>query len=178
MSKATHPRPGTSSRRRSRVPEVVNNDVPTKRMKTSFSIQSSASDSDYHEHAPPQQSLPCRVGFSDQCVPSQGSDELLSMSSDELNFFDEPCLSKMKYVKVDTNKDHPLGYFAALPTELFHLVLKFLDNVDLGSLANVSAEMCIVVCGYVYTPVGVCNVLPKYSEGDFAEPMEFTELGV
>ena len=52
-----------------------------------------------------------------------------------------------------------------------------LENPDLASLANVSAEMCSSVCGYVYSPLGLRLVLPLYCEGEFAEPYVFTELG-
>lgn len=177
MSKSVHLRPGISSRRRSRASESANGDSgPTKRQRTNVSFQLSSSD--HHQHTASHQPLLCSMEFGDQRVPSQNGDVLL-FSADpddglQLSLFDSPSSST---VKMEAGRKHPLGYFAVLPTEIFHLVLALLENSDLGVLANASGEMCIAVCGYVYTPAGLDLVLPQYSKGDFAEPWEFTQLG-
>ena len=162
MSKSIHLRPGNSSRKRPRTYE--SDSGFTKRYK-----------SDYEQYAV-SRPLSCNT---DQCVPSCNGDESLFPVAHndglQLDFFDDYCLSNSIDKK---SEEHPLGSFAVLPPEMFHLVLALLENSDLDVLASTSAEMCVAVCGYVYTPVGLNFVLPQYSEGDFAEPLEFNHLGM
>ena len=165
---------GTSStsRKRHGVTDAPSGEgVPTKRRRRAFTSNSIAGD---YQHLP----VPCTEEFSDQCVPTQ-NDSLLSVHGDrhQLDFYDDATFSKLKEEVDVASCSHPLGYFNSLPTELFHSVLSMLENPDLASLANVSAEMCSSVCGYVYSPLGLCLVLPLYREGEFAEPYVFTELG-
>lgn len=163
-------------RRRLKSVEVGDNGVPKKRRRIYSNIQSSIPDTDDYKHAP---SLPSMLEFScDQHVPAHSGDELFSTSDDELNFFYEPSSPNMEDIIMNANEEHPLGNFAILPTEIIHSILSSLEKSDLAVLASVSAEMCVAVCGYVYTPTGLNNILPKYSEGGFADPMDFTELGV
>ena len=119
----------------------------------------------------------------DQCVPSCYGAELEIYSDGlQVDFFDDPCSSHYVVDKTAEEcskvEEHPLGSFAVLPPEMFHLVLSLLEISDIDALARTSAEMCAAVCGYVYTPVGLNSVLPQYSEGDFAEPVEFNQLGM
>lgn len=173
MPKTVNLRPGNSYRKRpTPIDSTSSNNGHPKRRRTDASIVKCEC----------QSALSFSAEFSDQLVPSEGGDMLISVTPGDdfqLNFFDDPCLPNVidAMVEVEAKEEHPLGYFATLPTELFHLVLALLDNSDLGTLANVSVEMCIVVCGYVYSTAGLNNVIPQYSEGDFAEPMEFTHLG-
>ena len=159
--------PENSSRRRTRTYSASDSGL-TKRFK-SDSVQHTVS-----------QPLSCST---DQCVPSCCGAELEIYSDGlQVDFFDDSCSSC--YVVHKTVKEHskveeqPLGGFVALPPEIFHVVLSLLEILDIDALARTSAEMCAAVCGYVYTPVGLNSVLPQYSEGDFAEPMEFNQLGM
>ena len=163
--KSIHPRPGNSSRRRPRTYSDGESGL-TKRFK-----------SDSRQHAV-SQALSCST---DQCVPScYGAEFEIYSDGLQLDFYDDPCSSYAVDKKAEECRkleEHPLGSFALLPPEIFHLVLSLLEISDLDVLARTSAEMCVAVCGYVYTPVGLSRVLPQYSEGDFAEPMEFNQLG-
>lgn len=162
-------------RRRLKSGEIAANTagLPKKRRRIHSNIQSSTSDT---EHA---LSLPSVLEFScDQHVQGQSDDELLSTSEVELNFFYEPNSPDKDDMVMNAKERHPLGWFATLPTEIIHLILASLENSDLAALASVSAEMCVAVCGYVYTRTGLNNILPKYLEGEFADPMEFANLGV
>ena len=161
-------------RRRLKYVEIENTDgLPNKRRRVYSKIRS---DIDCSIHA---LSLPSVLEFSgDQHVPAQTGDELLTTSEDELNFFYEPNSPDKDDIITNAKEEHPLGCFLTLPTEIIHLILALLENSDLAALASVSAEMCVAVCGYVYTPTGLNNILPKYLEGEFADPMEFTKLGV
>ena len=160
-----HPRPGNSSRRR---PRTYSDDDSgfTKRFK-----------SDSRQHAV-SRALSCST---DQCVPScYGAELEIYPDGLQVDFYDDPCSPCAMDKKADgcsELEEHPFGSFAVLPPEIFHLVLSLLEISDLDALARTSAEMCAAVCGYVYTPAGLNSVLPQYSEGDFAEPMEFNRLG-
>ena len=183
VAKTVHLKPGISSRRRPRASDNSNSDDGiTKRQKSNPNIQSNTKDFCMQAASlQPLSHMTCNLEFGDQLVPSQ-SFGVFSVANEgfQLNFFDDTCncLSSDNDTKVEVNKEHPLGYFSLLPTELFHYMLALLENSDLSTLASLSAEMCTVVCGYVYTPIGLNHVLPQYSEGDFVEPMKFTEIGL
>ena len=165
-TQSVHPLPGYSSRRRPRTYSDSDNGF-SKRFK-----------GDSRQCAVSQPSS-CST---DQCVPSCYGVEV-EIYSDRLqvDFYDDPCslhaVNKKTEVECSKLEEYPLGNFAVLPPEIFHLVLSLLEISDLDALAMTSAEMCAAVCGYVYTPAGLNSVLPQYSEGDFAEPMEFNQLG-
>lgn len=168
-----HLRSGASSRRRHRVSDATNSEgVPTKRRRTS-----SLSISDSQLLTGTSQPVACSVGCSDQCVPTQSHEQLSPDRCSEgylPDFYNDAILSKEEDKQ---SSGHPLGYFASLPTELFHGVLSLLESSDLATLASVSSEMCSAVCGYVYSPGGLHLVLPQYSEGNLADTSEFSELG-
>jgi hypothetical protein len=164
--KSVHPRAGNSSRKRPRT--YSDSDSGTTKRFKSISRQYAVSQS-------------CST---DQCVPSLGAElEIYYSDGLQVDFYDDPCSSckaDKKTEEEECNKleEHASGNFALLPPELFHLILSLLEVSDLDALAVTSAGMCAAVCGYVYTPAGLSSVLPQYSEGDFAEPMEFNQLGM
>ena len=150
---------GSSSRRRRRTHEI--DSAFTKRYK-----------SDYEQDV--SQPLSCS---SDQSVPCNDDSDVFSAAIDceqQTDFFDDPFIHYGIDEKVE---DHPLGSFSVLPPEIFHLVLRLLENSALDALASTSGEMCAAVSGFVYTLGGLNLVLPQYSEGDFAEPLDFNCLG-
>ena len=168
--KSVHPRPGNLSRRRPRTYSDSNVDSrPIKRFK-SVSGQYAVSQ-------------PFKICSTDQCVPLFGAELEIYSDGLQVDFYDDPY-SPHKVDKKTEEEDCskleecPLGSFALLPPEIFHLVLSLLEISALDTLARTSAGMCAAVCGYVYTPAGLSSVLPQYSEGDFAEPMEFNRLGM
>ena len=165
--KSVHSSSGNSSRRRPRT-YSDSDSGPTKRFK-----------SDSRQHAA-SQPLSCST---DQCVPSCYGTELEIYSDGmQVDFYSDRCslyaADERAEVECSKLEEHPLGIFALLPPEIFHLVLSLLEISDVDAVARTSSEMCAAICGYVYTPAGLNSVLPQYSEGDFAEPMEFHQLGM
>lgn len=164
--KSVHPMPGNSSRKR---PRTYNDSNIESRPIKHFKDVSG-------RYAV---SRPFKVCSTDQCVPSFGAELEIYSDGLQVDFYADPCSVDKKTEEKECSRleEHPFGSFALLPPEIFHLVLSLLEISALNALARTSAGMCAAVCGYVYTPAGLKSVLPQYSEGDFAEPMEFNRLG-
>ena len=73
-----------------------------------------------------------------------------------------------------------MGAFIHLPLEILHVLFSFLDRESLGCLALSSSKVCSTVRSYVYTAVGMKQILPKppvsFTHG--ANPMEFKDVGM